>query len=580
MARRYQRAGVTGGAVGYRQGRSMSRGLRSAGLSSPAGVLVPETLTESFCERCGARFTFEPAAKPKHLGRLRMLSRGLRGYVLTDGESFGDAMEHARSDEERRQANVQLDRFHDTFKFCMSCRQYTCGSCWNVAAGQCLSCAPIASAARLPSEDARLEVEELAPPPAGVPGTAAWAPIAEVAALASVTPDVPVAPAATDEGAGAQSPDPFAPAREPSRTPTPDVDDVSVDLLARLGLGPHEERRTTPVDRSAFGRLGAWSRRVDGTTIGGNGAPTRAESTSPRPAAPMERRADDAAPDALRSTADEGVTARLETPAPLVDDALAHGSSPDPDAGTAEGVDAAQGLMADAAPDDAADPATSVQPASTGSVPSLESSPPPDVAVESEPAAAIEAAPAPDERMEAAPTPAPVAQSDAAVQSVPIPMPPAAPAPAPAPAPATPAPAPAPALAPATAAAGSESVWWIVAPDGQAKPGVDATVQPTWPNPVSRQTVPLPSPAPSNPVGPLRPAAPPLSMSPVWPTLPPAQAPRPVHAPKVASSDVVWAASSRDVLNRPGTGAQACVACGLALSASARFCRRCGSPQH
>jgi hypothetical protein len=61
---------------------------------------------------------------------------------------------------------------------------------------------------------------------------------------------------------------------------------------------------------------------------------------------------------------------------------------------------------------------------------------------------------------------------------------------------------------------------------------------------------------------------------------PPAQAaPTQPHA-RVAPADAVWAASSRDVLNRPGSGAQACVACGLALSAAAKFCRRCGSPQH
>jgi peptide/nickel transport system permease protein len=36
---------------------------------------------------------------------------------------------------------------------------------------------------------------------------------------------------------------------------------------------------------------------------------------------------------------------------------------------------------------------------------------------------------------------------------------------------------------------------------------------------------------------------------------------------------------SRDVLARSGSGVQACVSCGLPLSATARFCRRCGSRQ-
>ncbi len=44
--------------------------------------------------------------------------------------------------------------------------------------------------------------------------------------------------------------------------------------------------------------------------------------------------------------------------------------------------------------------------------------------------------------------------------------------------------------------------------------------------------------------------------------------------------DAMWAASSRDVLDtRPELGVQACVSCGLPLSATARFCRRCGTHQ-
>jgi hypothetical protein len=48
--------------------------------------------------------------------------------------------------------------------------------------------------------------------------------------------------------------------------------------------------------------------------------------------------------------------------------------------------------------------------------------------------------------------------------------------------------------------------------------------------------------------------------------------------------DEVWAASSRDVVAAPGSptapaGVQACVSCGLSLSATARFCRRCGTRQ-
>ena len=41
----------------------------------------------------------------------------------------------------------------------------------------------------------------------------------------------------------------------------------------------------------------------------------------------------------------------------------------------------------------------------------------------------------------------------------------------------------------------------------------------------------------------------------------------------------IWDASSADIVNRPGSGVQSCVSCGLPLSAAAHFCRRCGARQ-
>jgi hypothetical protein len=46
----------------------------------------------------------------------------------------------------------------------------------------------------------------------------------------------------------------------------------------------------------------------------------------------------------------------------------------------------------------------------------------------------------------------------------------------------------------------------------------------------------------------------------------------------------LWNASAQEVLGSssqvaPQPGVQSCVKCGLSLSANARFCRRCGSPQ-
>ncbi|MEX2184445.1 MAG: hypothetical protein WEC14_08350 [Chloroflexota bacterium] len=104
---------------------------------------MPEILTESFCERCGTRYTFESAApRAARLKGVKVLSRGLRNFVMSDDTSMDEAMASARSETDREVTSQQLDAFHKTFNFCMSCRQYTCANCWNEADGQCLSCSP------------------------------------------------------------------------------------------------------------------------------------------------------------------------------------------------------------------------------------------------------------------------------------------------------------------------------------------------------------------------------------------------------------------------------------------------------
>ena len=93
---------------------------------------MPEILTESFCERCGTRYTFESSAsRAKPLRGLKTLGKGLRNFVLSDDSSMDEAMAAARSEAERDVTSRQLDAFHSTFNFCMSCRQYTCANCWH-----------------------------------------------------------------------------------------------------------------------------------------------------------------------------------------------------------------------------------------------------------------------------------------------------------------------------------------------------------------------------------------------------------------------------------------------------------------
>jgi hypothetical protein len=119
---------------------------------------MTELLTESFCERCGTRYTFESAApRRSRIGRVRVLSKGLRNFVLSDETTLSEAMADARSEEELAATALQLDAFHKAFNFCMSCRQYTCGTCWNTADGRCLTCAP------LPGQEL---ADELPEPPA------------------------------------------------------------------------------------------------------------------------------------------------------------------------------------------------------------------------------------------------------------------------------------------------------------------------------------------------------------------------------------------------------------------------------
>ncbi len=105
---------------------------------------MTEILTESFCERCGTRYTFESSApRRSRLGRVRTFSKGVRNFVMSDDASFSEAMADARSELEMSATAHQLDAFHQTFNFCLTCRQYTCGNCWNQTEGRCLTCAPV-----------------------------------------------------------------------------------------------------------------------------------------------------------------------------------------------------------------------------------------------------------------------------------------------------------------------------------------------------------------------------------------------------------------------------------------------------
>jgi hypothetical protein len=84
------------------------------------------TQIESFCERCGTKYAFE---QPGQRGRvLKGLGRSL-GILGEDGAHEGPG--------------ASRDPFHGVFRFCLECRQYTCPSCWNEQAGFCQGCVPL-----------------------------------------------------------------------------------------------------------------------------------------------------------------------------------------------------------------------------------------------------------------------------------------------------------------------------------------------------------------------------------------------------------------------------------------------------
>ncbi len=80
--------------------------------------------------------------------RLNPLRRG-RGLVtglknyIMSQDALSDSVGDAMRSEADAVAVVQLEAFHDAFNFCIDCRQYTCTNCWNDGAGRCRSCAPV-----------------------------------------------------------------------------------------------------------------------------------------------------------------------------------------------------------------------------------------------------------------------------------------------------------------------------------------------------------------------------------------------------------------------------------------------------
>lgn len=512
---------------------------------------MPEILTESFCERCGTRYTFESVAprKTRRLGQFKTLSRGVKNWVMSDDSSLDEAMAAARSDQEREVTTQQLDAFHATFNFCMNCRQYTCSSCWNPAEGRCLTCSPNFAGEELPIafpdaaqfEPVRIEAE--AWPEMDLPGV-----------VGANGADLGVAAAPTNGAAhehdhenGFAIADDIAPETAEAADEMPDF-----DAAARLAFlaGDDEPDTAAVVDAEPVE-----AEQVDAELGAGEPVAVADEAPSPIAAdfAPVE-----AADDPVTAAPDDDSETVAEV-APLPDDV---------DGRAAVGAARTADLLARFRPGQNIDAELEAYEAELESAAARADEESRRVtAPEGEIAAAVAAADVVPDPVEIAPEVV-AAESDVAAE---------------------PEDAAIAAEAQPEEPVGAEPV--ASEPPVEEAPASeparrrdDRIEQPTW-----RIFAPEPAPAEPTVVPPAgAPGAVPTRTTgePQWPARPEfTESPSMALLAKRTSSDELWAASAREVLSGPAgpaaapAGIQPCSNCGLSLSATARFCRRCGTRQ-
>ena len=443
---------------------------------------MTEILTESFCERCGTRYTFESARPKTRLKGVKVLSRGLKNYVLSDDTSIDEAMAAARSETDREATAHQLDAFHKTFNFCMSCRQYTCPNCWNEPETRCLSCAPL----------------ELAEPPVRLEDLAAFGEVGRIGPSGRIG-----------------------------------------EAAARNGVPAHDHD--------------GWPEAIE--------APAQVHAESPE-------------------------AADVASEIPVAAEAELATAAGDAAAELPRGVEAAP---AEEAPQAKADPARKAAAQTTGLLRRFRPGQSLDAELEAYERERSEVArtTAPDEAIEAATPDAGRADATPAPTPGEVPagveMPAAAEASPPAAEPALPATAPGPEVQPIAASSATDVVeqptWAITAPDPGDSGPLPPTSEPGGSIPLQASAAPI-----SNQGG-----EPQWPARPQWPGAAPAAGLPFLDRPATGQGGIeaLWAASNQELATAappPGraavnTGIQPCVSCGLSLSATARFCRRCGTHQ-
>jgi hypothetical protein len=545
---------------------------------------MPEILTESFCERCGTRYTFESATpRGPRLKGLKVMSRGLKNFVLSDDTSMDEAMAAARNETDREQTSQQLDAFHKTFNFCMSCRQYTCGNCWNETDGRCLSCAP------------HLGHEVL------------QAPFGNVGAGGAITLTDSEAIGLNDRNgheAGAPAPaEPMAwPEPEPMSWPTSDLMQEegaqgpssfqeAVDAAAELeaDAAAAAVARVTEDVAAPFDELPV---EVEAAAVEEFEAPSLEAAPSPieEAVAPLLEREPEAVAPVEAPVAATPPTAA--PPAPPVETVPPAPPIADQDRAAAAAANTSD-LLRRFRPGQSLDDEIAAyereQAAATGAAmaAAAEAAAAEADIAEAKARAAAEAAaaalPQPEPEIAATPEPEPVAPMPEPEPVAPMPeLEPVAPMAEPEPV--APMPEPEPVAAEPAAAAWPEPV--------AAEPRDDVVYQPTWQIVAPEPPTAEPGRIPQAPAPTAEPIA--ASAEPQWPSQP--EWPRPPSAdglpflgrPAASSGGIeaLWAESAREVGSvgplpgaKPVGGVQPCVSCGLSLSANARFCRRCGTRQ-
>ena len=113
-------------------------------LDAAAFCIVAEALTESFCERmrnADESSRGYAAAQPNNMRKTRGLISGLKTHHEPGRPRRCRRRRDAQAEEESL-ASQQLEAFHESFNFCIICRQYTCLNCWNDDAGRCRTWRP------------------------------------------------------------------------------------------------------------------------------------------------------------------------------------------------------------------------------------------------------------------------------------------------------------------------------------------------------------------------------------------------------------------------------------------------------